>query len=443
MRWLVLAGLWVGFSGVRAQEADSTRWWDRDLLDFSGDGAEVTVNPFMDLRIGGGSNGTVFENNRGARFEAVIDGEWRVRGTLQERQGAADPLTSYWAHATSDLQAGTVALPGWGRAKWIDRTSYQPGTPLRFDASRATTTLERQVERLEFRAGLDHQHEGSGRGSAFWSRNAAPLPFVGLSRKGAKWHAGGWVGSAIGSERGPLGATAESLYARQRVSRVGVGMHGSERWSTDVLWYRMARVPFGSESRYVRHWGGVQGAFSRGPFSGYFGVSMDWAACFRADGSPRWMGEILNVNWHRPNSLIWAEWHRARAGSASSIRLDGSYQLPLLHSATPLAHFWGDGVSTLSCGWSAKFFTHWSVRTQFEQVIPHRNSGNIGTENTWSSTKVSIMTLSCARTLSTHWPIALVAEIQYVEGHEPSLENAPYFGSITHSVGLSHKIHGR
>lgn len=435
--------MWMNLLGVCAQEADSTRWWERDLLDFSGDGAVVVVNPLMDLRIGGGSNGTVFENNRGARFEAVIDGEWRVRGTLQERQGAADPLTSHWAHATSDFEAGTVALPGWGRAKWIDRTSYQPGTPLRFDASRATTTLERQVERLEFRAGLDHQHEGSGRGSAFWSRHAAPLPFMGLSHEGKKWHAGGWVGSAIGSERGPIGATAESLYARQRVSRFGVGMHDGQSWSTDVLWYRMARVPFGAESRYVRHWGGVQGAFSRGPFSGYFGVSMDWAACFRADGSPRWMGEILNVNWRRTNSLLWAEWHRARAGSAGSTRLDGSYQLPLLHSATPLAHFWGDGMSALSLGWSAKFRSHWAVRAQFEQVIPQRNARNNGTDSRWSGTRATIMTLSCSRTLITQWPIALIAEIQYVDKHDLYTETAPHFRSLTHSIGLSHKIHGR
>lgn len=442
MRELLLVALWMGGSGVSAHEADSTRWWERDMLDFSGEGATVLVNPLMDLRIGGGSNGTVFENNRGARFDAVIDGEWKVRGTLQERQGAADPLNSYWAAATADFEQGTVALPGWGRAKWLDRTEYEPGAPLRFDASRATTTLERSGERVAFRAGLDNVHEGNGFGSAFWSRNAAPLPFAGLSYSGTHWHAEGWAGSAIGSERGPTGATAESLFARQRVSRLGGGLHRGERWSTDVLWYRMARVPFGSESPDVRHWGGFQGSFAEGPFSGYVGLALDWAACLQSDEQPGWMGELVHLDWRmRPDSWMWLEWQRARAGAVRTLRFDGKTQLSLFHTGTPLTHLFGDGVASLAMGWSTNFSKHWSLRARAERVMSRPTTEGDVTRTTWTNPPVMNLNLSCQRILIPLWGVALTLDLQAIKWREANPDIHPSTWAVTHSIGLSHKFH--
>jgi hypothetical protein len=447
MRRFLVVGLlvapWCAFSQSIA--TDSARWWQRDLLDFSGEGASVVVNPLLDLQVGSGTSGRVYENNRGARFEAVIDGEWRVRGALQERQGAADPRISYWAHETANFEHGTVAIPGWGRAKWLDRTDYVLGSPLRFDASRATTTLERDGKRLAFRTGLDNVHEGSGVGSAFWSRDAAPLPFASLSHASSTWHANGWVGTAIGSERGPVGATAEALYARQRVSRLGGGLHRERHWSTDVLWYRMARVPFGSEVHQVRHWGGMQGSVRKGAFQGYVGLALDWAACFQPSASPKWMGELVHISWNRPQSNAWIEWHRARAGSARAVQLDGSEHLPLFHSATPIAHFWGDGMATLSMGWTGQsrtFLPNWVGNFHVERTFNQSDGVNMDEQNTWSTPPMLSLVMSCERRLIPHWPIAFVAGFQYIrwdmipQGANRILRNRTGF------IALSHKFHG-
>ncbi len=446
MRGLLVVGLvaapWCAFAQGAA--SDTARWWQRDLLDFSGEGASVVVNPLLDLQVGTGTSGRVFENNRGARFEAVIDGEWRVQGTLQERQGAADPRTSYWAYETADFAVGTVAMPGWGRAKWVDRTEYEPGSPLRFDVSRATTTVERRGERLDFRAGLDNVHEGGGIGSAFWSREAAPLPFVSLSHAASTWHASGWAGSAIGSDRGPVGATAEPLYARQRVSRLGLGLHREERWSTDVLWYRMARVPFGDEAHQARHWGGLQGSIRKGAFHAYAGLVLDWAACFERSTHPKWMGELVNVSWDRKQSTAWIEWHRARAGSARAVGLDGSTHLPLLHSATPIAHFWGDGVSTLAMGWTGKsstFLPNWVGHVQAERTFMQSDGANATSRNTWSNPPLASLMISCERRLIPDWPISFVAGFQYVKWNMTSQWANLRFRNGTCFIALSHKFH--
>ena len=446
MRGLLVVGLvvapWCAFAQGAAP--DSARWWQRDLLDFSGEGASVAVNPLLDLQLGTGTNGRIFENNRGARFEAVIDGEWRVQGTLQERQGAADPRTSYWAYETANFQQGTVAIPGWGRAKWVDRAEYELGNPLQFDASRATTTMERRGERLDFRAGLDNLHEGEGSGSAFWSRHAAPLPFANLSHAAATWHASGWIGSAIGADRGPVGATAESLYARQRVSRLGIGLHRKQRWSTDVLWYRMARVPFGSEARQVRHWGGFQGSFRKGAFSGYVAIALDWAACFVPSARPRWMGELVRVNGHRPHSTLWVEWHRARAGGARTGQLDGGHQLPLLHSATPIAHFWGDGVSTLAMGWtgrSTNFLPKWVGHVHAERTFMESHGANFDSQNTWTNPPMAHLMISCERLILRNWPVSLIIGYQHVKWVNSSQMAHPSSHNGTCFIALSHKFH--
>lgn len=450
MRWAWVLGLTGRALAALAQDSDAlaqdsaSSWWERPLLDFSTDAASVLVNPFMDLAVGSAGGQIFFENTRGARFDAEVDTVWRVEGALEERQGAADPVLTAWAFATANKQAGTVALPGWGRAKWTDRTNYLEGTPLQFDASRAVVRMERSWERVAVASGLDNLHEGLGLQSAFWSRHAAPLPFIGAAYTGQRWRVGGWAGAAVGSERGPAGATAESLYARQRATRLGVGIHRNADWSADLLWLRLAEVPFNpatSDPAPARHWGGAQFHVRRGPWLAYAALAVDWRAALSAAPGPAYMGELVHIRWSRRRTEAVAEWHRSRTGSLRDAPASGAPHLSLLHSGTPLTHLWGDGWASATLRMNHHVASRWAVHAAATAHVQLASAAELPAQNAWNTAPLAEAQVFVSRVLLPAWPLVLFGGVRGIRGVPalPDLSESTWIA--TWCVGLSHKFH--
>lgn len=421
--WVLLAAT----GNLRAADTTATRWWQGDLLDFSSDRARVVVNPILDLWAGNGC----YENTRGARFEAVIDGDWEVTGSLEERQGVGNPLLSAWAEATSDATAGTVSLPGWGRAKWTNRSNYRAGDPIAFDASRATAHIQRsgRIGALthRFETGLDHRHEGTGATSMFWNSTAAPLPFVGGSLEGPGWHVRTWAGSAIGPNRGPTGATAESLFSRQRVSRFGIGLHKGNTWSTDLLWYRLARLPFPGETRQTRHWGGAQATLRHGPWTAYLALACDPAT------APFYLGEHLHLQRQGDRTVLSLEYQRSTPGGYRALPT----HIDLSHSGAPLASPWGDGLATLTASAQIQF----GKRTSCSARITALTQALHALESAQITSPKYVTQLIIHHRLQTAWPLAAFVGIQGIEWFSAFAEIREQPTAITGLFGLSHKFH--
>ncbi len=412
------------------------RFWEGDLLDFSGERVQVVVNPL--LRVGAG-NGW-FENTRGARFEALIDSAWEVSGALEERQGIGGPLLSEWARATANVQLQTVVLPGWGRAKWTN-PSTDTTLPIAFDASRATVHIGHAGHwgRLatRFETGLDHRHEGTAEHSLFWSRTAAPLPFVGGSLTGARWHAAGWIGSATGPDRGPSGATAESLFSRQRVTRLGAGLHKGDTFSTDFLYYRLARLPFTSESPATRHWAGAQATLHHGPWHAYLALAFDPAALLAQ--RPAYLGEHLHLRWQTDRTAVTFAYQRTLAGGYRAL----STQIDLSHSGTPIASPWGDGLTAFSLTTSYRPFPRRNNLTLHLHAIHLRDDMNPDLfirENTWHDSPKWATNAFASWLLQPAWNMCLNTGFQFVTWRTTTATTDLRPPAVTWCVGLSHKF---
>jgi hypothetical protein len=444
MRFRLLGLGWaLGALAATAQDPLLERWWERDLLDFSSPQAKVLVNPYLDLAVGSSRGAAVFENTRGAQFQATVDSVWEVQGRLEERQGAADPLLTLWAASTTDYAAGTLALPGWGRAKWSDRITYTAGDPIRFDASRAVVTLRRTGERWAWASGLDHQHEGEGRGSAYWGSQVAPVPYMEANYRRRNWHAGGWMAAAVGDERGPVGATAESLYQPERVTRIGGGFHQDSRLSMDLLWYHLATIPFTDSIRQTRDWGGAQASLNREPWHAYAAVAVDWQALAEQGVVQAHLGELLHVGWRRGPTHAWMEWQRSVPGSLSGSPQSGK-SLPLTHSGTPLTHFWGDGVATLRAGITKKPMIRHDAMAVTCSIERHKNlweSTESDEEIRWNQVPVWAFVNRASWLLMPTWPLALTTDLLVIKlpnSPEPTFADR---WRATWCIGLSHKIH--
>lgn len=412
------------------------RFWEGNLLDFSGKRVQVVVNPL--LRVGAG-NGW-FENTRGARFEALIDSAWEVRGALEERQGIGGPLLSEWARATANVQLQTVVLPGWGRAKWTN-PSTDTTLPIAFDASRATVHIGHSGHwgRLaaHFETGLDHRHEGTAEHSLFWSRTAAPLPFVGGSLTGARWHAAGWIGSATGPDRGPSGATAESLFSRQRVIRLGAGLHKGDAMSTDFLYYRLARLPFTNEPPATRHWAGVQASLFHGPWHAYLALAINPAS--RQTNAPAYLGEHFHLKWQNDRTAIALAYQRTLPGGYRALPT----QIDLTHAGTPIATPWGDGLTTTSLRASHQPIHTWkglSFDVHVTLVSDDMNPDMFTRENKWHDSPKWVTNAFLTLPLQAAWPMALKAGAQLVTWHAAADTQDRRPPVATWCVGLSHKF---
>lgn len=204
--------------------SNAPSWWQRTaqnhLFDFSdADRTQnlVVVDPVVQAfagsirttdAAGNPQTRTWWDNIRGARFQAIIDGKWQLGGELLERQGLAEPLLGYWA--------ATDRIPGWGRAKVGKDGAYDTVEEAYFDVMFTRGWVGREYKAWGWDAGVDALHIGAGRSSAFLSRHAVPAPYLRVTHRKASHRTSAWSTRWMSTRRGPLGETAESLLERSR-----------------------------------------------------------------------------------------------------------------------------------------------------------------------------------------------------------------------------------
>ena len=180
---------------------------------------DLVLDPWLTFRhISGAQAGTtetqaksVWDNLRGAHFQAQLDGTWLVRGSLEEFQG----VPGAWDALT---MTSPTALPGWGRAKVTSEG--------RVDVARARVVSTRTQglsdrDTLVWTAAYAPAQWGHMPSALTFSSAASSFPRVGLAwqhkgRLAFGVHAGRWTGT----ERSELGGSTESLF---RQSDVGWG----------------------------------------------------------------------------------------------------------------------------------------------------------------------------------------------------------------------------
>jgi hypothetical protein len=177
---------------------------------------DLTLDPWVTFRhvVGTASSAAEqkltepWDNLRGARFVARLDGAWEVSGSLEELQGTP---AAWDILAVADPNA----LPGWGRAK---------------------TTSGGRVDVARARARSTHSRALGLQDSLSWSLAYAPASWGDLpsqltfSNRAASfphgtvaWHHQKWTWSATaarwtGTERGPDGGSTESLFRQTDAS---------------------------------------------------------------------------------------------------------------------------------------------------------------------------------------------------------------------------------
>lgn len=192
---------------------------NQHLLDFSDDDPNsnaIVVDPVVEAFAGQllpasdapMTSSPVWDNIRGARFRAIIDGRWHLGGELLERQGIAEPLLGYWAEQNR--------IPGWGRSKLGKDNGHNTLEDAYFDVAQTRGWMGWNSGAWEWDVGIDALHIGAGRSSAFLSQQAVPAPYARASFIGKKHRTTGWTTRWMSTRRGPLGETAESLLERTR-----------------------------------------------------------------------------------------------------------------------------------------------------------------------------------------------------------------------------------
>jgi hypothetical protein len=200
--------------------SNAITWWQRlgeqHLLDFSEKQNKVVVDPIVQVMAGtvqftGNEQEdlTFWDNIRGARFQAELDGQFHIGGELLERQGVADPLLGTWAVQRR--------IPGWGRSKLGRNNAWNTIDRAYYDASRARGWTGWSNGMWSADGGIDALHFGAGRASVLQSKTAAPAPYARFGFEQNKHRSEIIFSQWMSDQRGPLGETAESLLNRSQV----------------------------------------------------------------------------------------------------------------------------------------------------------------------------------------------------------------------------------
>jgi hypothetical protein len=213
--------------------SNAPTWWERfgeqHLLDFSEEQNKVVVDPIVQVMAGtvqfeddGQEDLIIWDNIRGARFQAELDERFHIGGELLERQGVADPLLGLWAVQQR--------IPGWGRSKLGRNNGWNNSEQAYYDASRVRGWTGWSNGFWSMDTGIDAMHFGAGRASALISKTAAPAPYarIGFEQKQNRTEVS--ISQWMSHERGPLGETAESLLNRSHVLTVQHIREIKPRW---------------------------------------------------------------------------------------------------------------------------------------------------------------------------------------------------------------------
>ena len=339
MTWLRLAWAMVGFVSVSTtwcQEPSGAAWGPQTgSVDWSlKDDGLVWRTPLLDLRLnpwftlrhlsgtapqGSGASSpenALWDNLRGAHFDATLDGLWQIHGSLEEMQG----VPGAWDAAAMPSH---TALPGWGRAKPLDNG--------RVDVARSRVTAK-YIRPLSLRDSLTvtSAYAPAGWGafpsSLTLSQDAASYPHVSVGvTRSQSWRINLTAARWTSDERGPDGGSTESLF---RPSDAG--------WA-DFTWMSSRNFTVGALAGTVRErsWTQEQLADSSDRFTWtpWFSLTSSWR--LPIDGvsiSGEWashQGWGVGAIWHKPQRtrLAW-----------TTMRLQDNPEATLwTHAATPVS----------------------------------------------------------------------------------------------------------
>jgi hypothetical protein len=195
--------------------------------------ALIVVDPSITFLYVAGSDFNGFDNIRGAKFKATIDGNFSAGGELLERQSTLSPFLT-------DFSRKSDRLPGWGRFKTLSSLT-ETDIPLKVDVARATGFIEwsekgNKSEAKGFNARLANEaiNFGWAHSPILLNRDDIPYPSVkvgwGNTNLDFDLRAFQWVGNV----RGPLGSTTEPLFNRIH-GALASGKYNSESWGVAML----------------------------------------------------------------------------------------------------------------------------------------------------------------------------------------------------------------
>ena len=421
---------------IRVQEsfvAPEGSYWQRlpnqHLFDFSGENGSVYVDPVVQVHGGGTKNmeaEVVWDNIRGARIQATIDGIWHLGGELLERQGVADPMLGYWAVQNR--------IPGWGRSKLGRQGAWNTLETAYYDVSRARGWCGWSDGQWSVDGGIDALHIGAGNRSAFASIDAAPSPYLRIGFEHGALKSECWATQWNSTERGPLGETAESLFNRSRVFYAVQSWNFHSNWIVQGV-YSYVRdkeasiaeegwQAFGLEEsnpyHAERHWGGLElqhhmrfSERSKGILYGQ--ISTDF-------GGPRWSAGVSSSRGRRLTSLAgWRFATKKWSARLEWVQRTRNHQAEVEFQESPkLAAFEHAGVSVHSLWENAL-----TLQSRYHPIpkLELAATGEINDQFTWGR-------LAIGWQFQSVWPMQCFASMSRINGSSSTSDPVIYSWQI-------------
>ncbi len=185
-----------------------------------------------------------WDNLRGAAFSGTLDGRWTVKGSLEEMQAIPDIHQLFWMGDWSNAGYWT-SLPGWGQAKVTSEG--------RVDVARARVATEhsrptRGGDTLTFRLAYDAESWGSGPHRLIFDPTGPSFPHAGIRYQRQHLTFSGTMARWVGTERGPIGGTTESLFRRSDAGWLSIQGSWPTGWTAGCLAGASQLKPWSGES---------------------------------------------------------------------------------------------------------------------------------------------------------------------------------------------------
>lgn len=403
-RWRLvgLTLLLTGAVAARGGEPDSTR----HLLDFSSDRAMVVVDPLLHLAWGPVRPAPEFAwlNIRGASFAARWDEQWNAWGSLEEHQSIRTGADAWWT-------AMNGSLPGWGRAKLgRDGGLWRTADSLYVDVARAEggvqwhAPAETALDGLSAKAAIERWDWGLNEttfGTISKHATTAPSPCLALAWKGPTSQTAFQIRKWVLDERGPLGATSESLFE----------------------WTQSAIIDHKQQLGEHLQAGAVAGhtrlaAAERLEASGWDKPTQSWwvGGQIRLRHQGWWLGGEAATEWTRgfeasPATNPGGRWLVAagKVGSQGAITLEH-----LQRAGDPEARALAPADQTLLTHAGLPMGTVWSQATALTWTNKWTKIGDLTTSMTGSTTDFGEnVSVDFIKTISERWPLRLNINITH------------------------------
>ena len=363
--------------------------WSKDGLFWNTPQLSLHLHPWFTVRSVTGTPSFASEsalaapwdNLRGAAFSGTLDGRWTIQGSLEEMQAIPDIHQLFWMGDWSNAGYWT-SLPGWGQAKVTSQG--------RMDVARARVTTEhiRPISRgdtLTFRLSYNAASWGEGPHRLLLDPDGPSFPHAGIQYQRQHVTLSGTAARWVGSERGPIGGTTESLFRRSDAGWLSLKGSWPSGWSAGCLAGGSRLKPWSREdlSDSLEGWQPMVSAYVMRSL-GKHQIRGEWQPTYA------W---TVSWTWRSLHEWVLNGWmtHVLDVGP-SSIQNMG---VPL---GTPLVPMWWD-ASQHSITWIGMSST-WTRGPWHAQVVAQFAGQN------------ALVEASAGRELLDTWPLSLVLALE-------------------------------